>query len=131
MPVSDTIGDFLTRLRNGQRAKHKTVDAPASKIKESIAAILKEQGFIADYERINDNVQGTLRVRLRYHNGAPAIREVKRISRPGIRSYAGAEDLPKVYNGLGIAIISTSQGLMTDKQARQKGIGGELLCTLW
>jgi small subunit ribosomal protein S8 len=131
MPVSDTIGDFLTRLRNGQRAKHKTVDAPASKIKESIAAILKEQGFIADYERINDNVQGTLRVRLRYHNGAPAIREVKRISRPGIRSYAGAEGLPKVYNGLGIAIISTSQGLMTDKQARQKGIGGEVLCTLW
>lgn len=131
MPVSDTIGDFLTRLRNGQRAKHKTVDAPASKIKESIAAILKEQGFIADYERINDNVQGTLRVRLRYHNGAPAIREVKRISRPGIRRYAGAEDLPKVYNGLGIAIISTSQGLMTDKQARQKGVGGEVLCTLW
>lgn len=131
MPVSDTIGDFLTRLRNGQRAKHKTVDTPASKIKESIASILKEQGFIADYERISDNVQGTLRVRLRYHNGAPAIREVKRISRPGIRRYAGADELPKVYNGLGIAIVSTSQGLMTDKQARQKGVGGEVLCTLW
>lgn len=131
MPVSDTIGDFLTRLRNGQRAKHKIVDTPASKMKESIASILKDQGFISDYERINDNVQGTLRVRLRYHNGAPAIREVKRVSRPGIRRYAGVEDLPKVYNGLGIAIVSTSQGLMTDKQARQKGIGGEILCTLW
>lgn len=131
MPVTDTIGDFLTRVRNGQRAKHKTVDSPASKMKEAIASILKEQGYITDYERVNDGVQGTLRVKLRYYNGAPAIREIKRISRPGIRKYAGAGDIPRVYNGLGIAIVSTSHGLMTDKQARLKNVGGEVLCTVW
>ncbi len=131
MPVTDTIGDFLTRVRNGQRAKHKTVDSPASKMKEAIASILKEQGFISDFERINDGVQGTLRVRLRYFNGAPAIREIKRISRPGIRKYSAASDIPRVYNGLGIAIISTSHGLMTDKQARQDNVGGEIICTVW
>ncbi len=131
MPVSDAIGDFLTRVRNGQRAKHKIVDTPASKMKEAIASILKEQGFITDYERINDSVQGTLRVKLRYHNGAPAIREIKRVSRPGIRRYAAVEDIPRVYNGLGIAIVSTSYGLMTDKQARMKNVGGEILCTVW
>ncbi len=131
MPVTDTIGDFLTRVRNGQRAKHKTVDSPASKMKEAIASILKEQGYITDYERVNDGVQGTLRVKLRYYNGAPAIREIKRISRPGIRKYSGADDIPRVYNGLGIAIVSTSHGLMTDKQARLKNVGGEVLCTVW
>ena len=131
MPVTDTIGDFLTRVRNGQSAKHKIVDSPASKMKEAIASILKEQGYITDFERVNEGVQGTLRVKLRYYNGAPAIREIKRISRPGIRKYSAAADIPRVYNGLGIAIVSTSHGLMTDKQARLKNVGGEILCTVW
>lgn len=131
MPVSDTIGDFLTRIRNGLKAKHKTIDAPASKMKVAIAAILKDQGFISDYEKINDSVQGTLRVKLRYYQGAPAIKEIQRVSRPGIRRYSAADELPKVYNGLGIAIISTSRGVMTDKQARRENVGGEVICTIW
>ncbi|MBL7973817.1 MAG: 30S ribosomal protein S8 [Candidatus Kapabacteria bacterium] len=125
------MGDFLTRIRNGQQAKHKTVDCPSSKMKVAIASIMKEQGYISDFEKVNDSVQGTLRVKLRYYQGQPVIREIKRISRPGIRKYSSAEELPKVYNGLGIAIVSTSKGVMTDKQARHENVGGEVICTIW
>ncbi|MFN8360949.1 MAG: 30S ribosomal protein S8 [Candidatus Kapaibacterium sp.] len=131
MPVSDTISDFLTRMRNAASAKHKTVDTPSSNLKLAVAAILKEQGFIAGFEKIEDDKQGVLRVALRYHNGLPAIQEVKRISKPGRRVYSPADKLPRVRNGLGVAIVSTSKGVMTDKQARLYNVGGEILCTVW
>jgi small subunit ribosomal protein S8 len=129
--VSDTIGDFLTRLRNAYRARHRTVEVPASRLKIAIAAILKEWGYIADYEYIEDNKQGIVRMRLRYVNGQPALREITRVSKPGRRVYAGAAELPRVKNGLGIAIVSTSRGVMTDKEARRLGIGGEIICTVF
>ncbi|GBD06704.1 30S ribosomal protein S8 [bacterium HR21] len=129
--VSDTIGDFLTRLRNAYRARHRTVEAPASRLKIAIAAILKEWGYIADYEYLEDNKQGIVRMKLRYVNGQPALREITRVSKPGRRVYAGADELPRVKNGLGIAIVSTSRGVMTDKEARRLGIGGEIICTVF
>ena len=131
MPVSDTISDFLTRMRNAAGAKHKTVDTPSSNLKLAVAAILKEQGFITGFEKIDDDKQGVLRVALRYYNGMPAIQEVKRISKPGRRVYLPADKLPRVRNGLGVAIVSTSKGVMTDKQARLYNVGGEILCTVW
>lgn len=131
MPVTDTISDFLTRIRNAGRAKHKTTDIPASKLKMAIAQILKEQGFIADCEMIEDNIQGTIRVTLKYFNREPVAREYKRISKPGRRIYVPADKLPRIKNGLGVAIISTSRGVMTDKQAKKLNIGGEVLCTIW
>lgn len=131
MPVTDVISDFLTRVRNGGTAHHKTVDVPFSKMKWAICEILKDQGYIEDFEKIEENVQGTIRVRLRYYNRQPAIREVKRISSPGRRVYVGVNKLPRVKNGLGIAVISTSRGLMTDKMARKLNVGGELLFTIW
>jgi len=131
MPVSDTIADFLTRIRNASSAKHKVVDIPASKLKMSIAAILKDQGFITDYEKVEDDKQGVIQVKLRYYLGQPAIREIKRVSKPGRRLYAGADKLPRVRNGLGIAIISTPKGVMSDKEARRLNVGGEVLCTIW
>jgi len=131
MPVTDTIGDFLTRIRNASQAKHKTVEAPNSNLKIAIADILKDQGFITDYETIEDGKQGVLKVTLRYHHGDPVIKEIKRVSTPGRRTYVPADELPRVHNGLGIAIISTSHGVMTDKKARQQNVGGEVLCTIW
>lgn len=131
MPVSDTIADFLTRIRNASSAKHKVVDIPASKLKMAIAAILKDQGYITDYEKVEDDRQGVIQVKLRYYLGQPAIREIKRVSKPGRRLYAGADKLPRVRNGLGIAIISTPQGVMSDKEARRLNVGGEVLCTIW
>lgn len=131
MPVSDTISDFLTRIRNAAAAKHKTVDTPSSNLKIAVATILKDQGFINDFVKIEDNKQGVVRVTLRYHNGLPAIQEVKRISKPGRRVYSPADKLPRVRNGLGMAIVSTSKGVMTDKQARLYNVGGEILCTVW
>lgn len=133
MPVTDTIGDFLTRIRNAQRAQHRYVDAPSSKLKEAIARILKEQGYIADYEvlRPEGAPQATLRVHLKYYQGKPVIREIKRISKPGRRLYASVDKLPRVRSGLGIAIISTSKGVMTDKEARRQRVGGEIICTVW
>lgn len=131
MPVSDTIADFLTRIRNASSAKHKVVDIPASKLKMAIAAILKDQGFISDFEKVEDDKQGVIQVKLRYYLGQPAIREIKRVSKPGRRLYAGADKLPRVRNGLGIAIISTPQGVMSDKEARRLNVGGEVLCTIW
>lgn len=131
MPVSDSISDFLTRIRNAGHAKHKTVEVPASKTKLGIAKILKEQGFIEDYEMVEDNVQGKIVVTLRYYRREPAFLEMKRISKPGRRVYSSAQNLPRVKNGLGIAIISTSSGVMTDKEARKQNVGGEVLCTIW
>ncbi len=129
--MSDPIADFLTRLRNAAKARHKRMDVPCSNEKLAIAGILKEQGYIADFERIADNKQGVLQVALRYHEGRPAFTEIKRISRPGIRRYAAVDALPRVYNGLGIAIVSTSKGVMTDKDARRYNVGGEVICTIW
>lgn len=129
--MTDPIADFLTRIRNAASARHKVVDVPASRMKESLAAILKDQGFISDFQKVEEGPQGTIRVALRYINGLPSVIGLQRISRPGLRRYAGATELPRVKNGLGIAIISTSQGLMTDKEARTRNIGGEVLCYIW
>ncbi len=131
MPVTDSISDFLTRIRNAGDAKHKTVEIPYSNMKLAIARILKDQGYISDYEKIEDDIQGTIRITLRYFNRKNAILEMKRISKPGRRVYSSADKLPRVKNGLGVAIISTSHGLMTDKEARRTNSGGEVLCTIW
>lgn len=131
MPVSDTIADFLTRIRNAQMAKHKTVEVPSSTLKVAIAEILKDQGFISGFETIANEHQGVLLLKLRYHFGQPVIRELQRISKPGRRVYSGVKTLPRVRNGLGVAIISTPRGVMTDKQARMQNLGGEILCTIW
>ncbi len=127
----DTIGDFLTRLRNALRARHKYVDVPASNLKLAMSEILKEQGYIETVERSEDGKQGMLRITLKYANGAPAIIGIKRISTPGLRRYTAAKETPRVLSGLGIAIISTPKGVMTDKQARQMNVGGEVLCYVW
>ena len=127
----DTIGDFLTRLRNALRARHKYVVVPASNVKHAISEILKDQGYVESVERTADNGQGELRITLKYTNGNPAIIGLKRISTPGLRRYTKAADTPRVLSGLGIAILSTPKGLMTDKQARQDNAGGEVLCYVW
>lgn len=131
MPVTDSISDFLVRIRNAGKANHKTLDMPYSKMKHAIAEILKEQGFIADCEKIDSGVQGLMRITLRYYNREPAIKELKRISTPGRRIYAPADQLPRIKNGLGISIISTSHGVMTDKKARNLNLGGEIICSIW
>lgn len=129
--MTDPIADFLTRIRNAVQARHKFVEIPASRMKANLAEILKTQGFIADFERIEEGPQGFIRLNLRYVGGEPSVLGLRRVSRPGLRRYAGAEELPRVKNGLGIAIISTSEGLMTDKEARRRNIGGEVLCYVW
>ena len=132
MNTTDPIADMLTRIRNANSAKHKTVDVPASKMKTAIAEILFREGYIKSFELINDETQGIIRVTLKYdEKGTRVIDGIKRISKPGLRVYAGKEELPKVLNGLGIAIISTSKGLKTDKEAREAGIGGEVLAYIW
>ena len=132
MNTTDPIADMLTRIRNANSAKHKTVDIPASKIKTSIAEILFKEGYIKEFELINNENQGIVRITLKYdENGTRVIDGIKRISKPGLRVYANKEELPKVLNGLGIAIISTSKGLKTDKEAREAGIGGEVLAYIW
>jgi small subunit ribosomal protein S8 len=131
MPVTDTLSDFLTRIRNAGQARHKETEIPASKLKLAVAKILKEQGYITDYEFKNDGYQGNIKVTLRYYKREPAIREMKKISKPGRRIYTSAGKIPRVKNGLGIAIISTSRGVMTDKEARTEKVGGEVLCTIW
>jgi small subunit ribosomal protein S8 len=131
MPVSDTIADFLTRIRNASSAKHKTLEVPSSNLKIAIAEILKDQGFIADFEKVEDNKQGMITVKLRYYLGQPVFREIRRVSKPGRRVYSAVDKLPRVRNGLGIAIISTPKGVMSDKQARRENVGGEVLCTIW
>ena len=131
MPVTDNISDFITRIRNAGAAGHKTVDTPCSNQKLAIAEILKDNGFIADYEKIDDGVQGTVRVTLKYYNKQPVIRELIRISKPGRRVYVSSDNLPRVRNGLGTAVISTSKGVVSDKQAKKMNVGGEVLLTVW
>jgi len=131
MNTTDPIADYLTRLRNAIKARHKRVDVPASNLKRSLSRILSEQKFIGGYTEIADNKQGILRVTLRYADGVSSITGISRISRPGLRVYRPADELPRVLNGLGIAIISTSKGIMTDKEARQQKVGGEVLCQVW
>ena len=132
MQISDTIADMLTRIRNAGSAKHDTVDIPASNMKKAIAYILLSEGYIKDVQFLKDNKQGNIRVVLKYtQNKKNVISGIKRISKPGLRVYANKEDVPKVLGGLGIAIISTSRGIMTDKEARKAGIGGEVLAFVW
>ena len=132
MNTTDPIADMLTRIRNANSKKHKIVDVPASNMKKAIANILFKEGYIAAYEEINDNTQGVIRITLKYdENGARVIDGLKRISKPGLRVYASKEELPQVLNGLGIALISTSKGIKTDKEARQEGLGGEVLAYIW
>lgn len=132
MAMSDPIADFLTRIRNAGMVYHDKVEVPASNVKKALAEILKEEGFIKDFEYIADNKQGLLRLYLKYGpNRERVITGLKRISRPGLRVYAKKDEVPKVLGGLGVAIISTSQGIMTDKRARQNGLGGEVLCYIW
>jgi len=132
MVMTDPIADFLNRIVNAQRVRMDKVDIPASKMKLSIARILKEEGFIKHYKFINDNRQGILRIQLKYDaQRRAAIAGVKRVSKPGRRVYVGCDEIPRVLNGLGIAILSTSKGILTDKQARKERVGGELICTVW
>ncbi|MGK9368024.1 30S ribosomal protein S8 [Melioribacter sp. Ez-97] len=131
MLTTDPIADFLTRIRNAIKARKKYVDIPSSKMKEGLAEILKANKYIKDYNVIEDNKQNILRIHLQYVNGIPSITGLKKVSKPGLRIYAGKDELPKVLNGLGISIISTSKGLMTDKQARKESVGGEVICQVW
>ena len=132
MNITDPIADMLTRIRNANSAKHKTVDIPASKMKTAIAEILFKEGYIKSFELISNENQGIIRITLKYdEKGTRVIDGIKRISKPGLRVYVGKEELPRVLNGLGIAIISTSKGLKTDKEAREAGMGGEVLAYIW
>ena len=131
MNITDPIADMLTRIRNANMKKHATVDVPASKMKKEIASILLEEGYIKEVQEIQDNKQGILRISLKYVGKEKVISGIKRISKPGLRVYVGCEELPKVLGGLGIAIVSTSNGIMTDKKARQLGVGGEVLAFVW
>jgi small subunit ribosomal protein S8 len=132
MHITDPIADMLTRIRNASSAKHETVDVPASKMKRSIAEIILNEGYISAYQYIEDNGQGTIRITLKYLAGKEqAISGLRRVSKPGLRVYVGTDELPKVLRGLGVAIISTSKGIMTDKQARAAHVGGEVLAFVW
>ena len=132
MNTTDPIADMLTRIRNANSSKHKTVDVPTSKMKLAIADILFKEGYIRSYEELSNDVQGIIRIILKYdEKGNRVIAGIKRISKPGLRVYASKEDLPEVLNGLGIAIVSTSKGIMTDKEARKAGLGGEVLAYVW
>ena len=132
MQMSDVIADMLTRIRNANNAKHQTVDIPASNMKKAIAEILVKEGYVKSYEIVDNGNQGTIRVTLKYLPGkGKVIRGIRRVSKPGLRIYASCEDMPSVMNGLGIAIVSTSKGIMTDKQARAQHVGGEVLAFVW
>ncbi len=130
--MTDPIADMLTRIRNANMNQHEKVEIPASNIKKAIAEIMKAEGFIKDYKYISDNKQGMLRIHLKYGPETQRVLSgLKRISKPGLRVYANKDDLPKVLGGLGVAIISTSKGLFTDKEARRQGVGGEVVCYIW
>ena len=132
MQISDVIADMLTRIRNANDAKHESVDIPASNLKKAIVQILLEEGYIKNYQIVEDGKQGIIRVTLKYAAGKQkVIHGLKRVSKPGLRIYSNCEDMPKVMNGLGIAIVSTSKGVMTDKKARQANVGGEILAFVW
>jgi small subunit ribosomal protein S8 len=131
--MTDPIADFITRIRNAVKANHRIVQVPASNLKKEMTKILKEKGYILDYKFEEDTKQGLIKIALKYHpiTKAPAIRNLTRISKPGLRKYAGMETMPRVLNGLGIAILSTSKGVMTDKEAKKEKVGGEVLCYVY
>ena len=132
MHITDPIADMLTRIRNANSAKHETVDIPASNMKKAIAQILLDEGYIASYKVIEDEKQGVIRVTLKYgENKSQVITGLRRVSKPGLRIYSNVEDMPKVMTGLGIAIVSTSKGIMTDREARKQNVGGEVLAFVW
>ena len=132
MTMTDPIADMLTRIRNANTVKHETVDVPASNMKKEIARILLEEGFVRGYDVIEDGKQGIIRIQLKYGQmGERVITGIKRISKPGMRVYAANHEVPKVLNGLGISIVSTSKGVLTDKQARKENVGGEVICYVW
>ena len=132
MQITDTIADMLTRIRNASTAKHETVDIPASNMKKAIAQILVDEGFVKNFQVIDDGKQGVIRMTLKYgENRVPVITGLRRVSKPGLRIYSNCEDMPKVMKGLGIAIVSTSKGVMTDKAARKANVGGEVLAFVW
>ena len=132
MQISDVIADMLTRIRNANDAKHETVDVPASNLKKSIAQILLDEGYIKSFQVVEDGKQGIIRITLKYAQGKQkVIHGLKRVSKPGLRIYSNCEDMPRVMNGLGIAIVSTSKGVMTDKKARLANVGGEVLAFVW
>jgi small subunit ribosomal protein S8 len=131
MTMTDPVSDYLTRLRNAIQAKHKRVDVPATNLRRELTKLLLDQKYIAGFTELKTGPQGVLRIQLKYHDTRSVITDLKRVSRPGLRKYSDAESVPRVFGGLGIAIISTSQGLMTDKQARLAKVGGEVLCEIW
>ena len=131
MQITDPIADMLTRIRNANSARHDTVDVPASNMKKSIAQILLDEGYIKSYQIVDDGTQGVIHITLKYNGKDKVITGLRRVSKPGLRVYAGADELPKVLKGLGIAIISTSKGIMTDKKARAEHVGGEVLAFVW
>ena len=128
MSMNDPLADMLTRIRNGQRARKTSVTMPASKLKLSVVKVLEDEGYVSGFSESDDDVKKTMTVELKYHSDEPVIERIERVSRPGLRIYKNATDLPKVQGGLGVAIISTSRGVMTDRRARATGVGGELLC---
>ena len=131
MQISDVIADMLTRIRNANDAKHETVDVPASNLKKSIAQILLDEGYIKGFQIVEDGKQGIIRVTLKYNGKQKVIHGLKRVSKPGLRVYSNCEEMPRVMNGLGVAIVSTSKGVMTDKKARKENVGGEVLAFVW
>ncbi len=131
MSVTDPISDFLTRVRNASKAKKVRVEIPSSGLKKELAEILRKENFIHDFAMVEDNKQNTIRIHLKYSQGTPAISGLRRISKPGLRIYKGKDELPRVLNGLGTAVISTSKGLLTDKEARKQSLGGEVICYIW
>jgi small subunit ribosomal protein S8 len=131
MASSDQIGDFLTRIRNASTAGHRTVDVPASNLKREISRVLLETGFIRKFVVVDDGRQGIIKILLKYNGRVPVIQGLERVSSPGRRLYAGVEDIPRVINGLGYAILSTPKGVLTDKQSREANVGGEILCKVW
>jgi small subunit ribosomal protein S8 len=133
MAVNDTVADMLTRIRNANMARHQTTQVPVTKLNRSIAKVLREEGFIADYEEVGEGINQNLVIALKYKgkNRQPLITALKRVSKPGLRVYSNKKDLPRVLGGIGIAIISTSSGIMTDREARRQNVGGEVLCYVW
>jgi len=132
MPVSDPLADMLTRIRNADMAKHVKVDIPASKMKISMAKILKSEGYIKNFKLLKEQIQGIIRIYMKYHDGNQGvITGLKRLSKPGRRVYVKKKDIPSVLNGMGIAVLSTSKGILTDRQAKEQNVGGELLCSIW
>jgi small subunit ribosomal protein S8 len=129
--MTDPVADYLTRLRNAIQAKHKRVDVPASGLKRELTRVLVENKFIGGYTELKTSAQGVLRIQLRYNYGRSVIKGLRRVSTPGLRKYTGSQEVPRVLGGLGIAVMSTSRGLMTDRQAREANVGGEVLCEIW